>query len=152
MGAATTAAPYGFWATNPTKKLAHWVYLLGQPLSRNRVFQNFSGEPPLNELLPLSTSSRRNSLLKVQMNTNLSVTQHNFIYKAAQVWNKIIPKILNSPELDIGSGVVIPGFSVNSDLTTPIPFIKNRVKKLLYEIQRQGDTVQWLSDGSNFSV
>ena len=43
---ATTAAPYGFWATNPTKKLAHWVYLLGQPLSRNRVFQNFSGEPP----------------------------------------------------------------------------------------------------------
>ena len=46
MGAATTAAPYGFWATNPTKKLAHWVYLLGQPLSRNRVFQNFSGEPP----------------------------------------------------------------------------------------------------------
>ena len=47
MGVATTAVPYGFWATNPTKKLAHWVYLLGQPLSRNRVFQNFSGEPPL---------------------------------------------------------------------------------------------------------
>ena len=46
MGVATTAAPYGFWATNPTEKLAHWVYLLGQPLSRNRVFQNFSGEPP----------------------------------------------------------------------------------------------------------
>ena len=102
----------------------------------------------LNELLPLSTSSRRNLLLKVQINTNLSVTQHNFIYKAAQVWNKIIPKILNSPELDIGSGVVIPGSSVNSDLTTPIPFIKNRI----YEIQRQGNTVQWLSDGSNFSV
>ena len=49
---ATTAAPYGFWATNPTKKLAYWVYLLGQPLSRNRVFQNFSGEPPpLNALV-----------------------------------------------------------------------------------------------------
>ena len=46
---ATTAAPYGFWATNPTKKLAYWVYLLGQPLSRNRVFQNFSGEPPLKD-------------------------------------------------------------------------------------------------------
>ena len=64
----------------------------------------------------------------------------------------ILHLILNSPELDIGSGVVIPGSSVNSDLTTPIPFIKNRVKQLLYEIQRQGDTVQWLSDGSNFSV
>ena len=56
MGVATTAAPYGFWATNPTKKLAHWVYLLGQPLSRNRVFQNFRGE--LNfmfENFPLTT-------------------------------------------------------------------------------------------------
>ena len=106
----------------------------------------------LNELLPLSTSSRRKLLLKVQININLSVTQHNFIYKAAQVWNKIIPKILNSPELDIGSGVVIPGSSVNSDLTTSIPFIKNRVKKMLYEMQRLGDTVQWLSDGSNFSI
>ena len=85
----------------------------------------------LNELLPLSTSSSRNSLLKVQINTNLSVTQHNFINKAAQVWNKIIPIILNSPELDIGSEVVIPGSSVNSDLITPIPFIENRVKKSL---------------------
>ena len=82
------------------------------------------------------------------------MTQHNFIYKAAQVWNKIIPKILNYPELDIGSGVVIPGSSVNLDLTTPdpIPFIKNRVKKMLYEMQRLGDTVQWLSDGSNFYI
>ena len=58
MGVATTAAPYGFWATNPTKKLAHWVYLLGQPLSRNRVFQNFSGEPPP----PPLTVSRYDSL------------------------------------------------------------------------------------------
>ena len=75
----------------------------------------------LNELLLLRTSSRRNLLFKVQISTNLSVTQHNFIYKAAQVWNKIIPSVLNSPELDIGSGVVILGSSVKSDLTTPIP-------------------------------
>ena len=75
----------------------------------------------LNELLLLRTSSRRNLLFKVQISTNLSVTQHNFIYKAAQVWNKIIPSVINSPELDIGSGVVILGSSVKSDLTTPIP-------------------------------
>ena len=52
MGVATTAAAYGFWATNPIKKLAHCVYLLGQPLSRNRVFQNFSGEPPPLKISP----------------------------------------------------------------------------------------------------
>ena len=68
IGAATTAAPYGFWATNPTKKLAHWVYLLGQPLSRNRVFQNFSGEPP-----PLKHQNiwfeRRKSIVKNKART-----------------------------------------------------------------------------------
>ena len=92
----------------------------------------------INELLPLSTSSRRNLLLKVQINTNLSVTQHlNFIYKAAQVWNKIIPNVLNSPELDIGSGVVIPGSSVNSDLTTPILFIKTVSKKFFMKYRNK---------------
>ena len=65
---ATTAAPYGFWATNPTKKLAHWVYLLGQPLSRNRVFQNFSGEPP-----PLNVCAVKNA---VQLHENVV---HNYI-------------------------------------------------------------------------
>ena len=67
----------------------------------------------LNELLPLIKSSRLNLLLKVQMNTNLSVTQHNFIYKAAQVWNKIIPKILNSPEFFI---IIIIKFTAPSNL------------------------------------
>ena len=58
MGVATTAAPYGFWATNPTEKLAHWVFLLGQPLSRNLVFQNFSGEPPPPPLKELGLSPK----------------------------------------------------------------------------------------------
>ena len=30
----------------PTKKLAHWVELLGQPLSRNHVIEILRGEPP----------------------------------------------------------------------------------------------------------
>ena len=60
---ATTAAPYGFWATNPTEKLAHWVYLLGQPLSRNRVFQNFSGEPPPLSILIIVSVSFRHSVM-----------------------------------------------------------------------------------------
>ena len=55
---------YPFWAENgrghhggaiwflgykPNQKVGSLgipLYLLGQPLSRNRVFQNFSGEPP----------------------------------------------------------------------------------------------------------
>ena len=39
MGVATTRAPNGLGSPNPAKKLVHWVYLLGQPLSRNHVFE-----------------------------------------------------------------------------------------------------------------
>ena len=37
----------GLGPLNPTKKLAHWVDLLIQPLSRTHVFEIFRGEPPL---------------------------------------------------------------------------------------------------------
>ena len=47
MGVATTCAPNGLGPSNPTKKLAHWVDLLDQPLSRNHDFEIFRGEPPL---------------------------------------------------------------------------------------------------------
>ena len=45
MGVATTRAPNGVGPSNPTKKLAHWEDLLGQPLSRNQ-FSKFSGVNP----------------------------------------------------------------------------------------------------------
>ena len=41
MGVATTRAPNGLGPPHPTKKLDHWMELLGQPLSRNHVFAIF---------------------------------------------------------------------------------------------------------------
>ena len=34
-------APKGLGPQDPTKKLAHWVDLLGQPISRKTIFKNF---------------------------------------------------------------------------------------------------------------
>ena len=48
MGVSTTRAPNGLGPPNSTKKLAQWVDPLGQPLSRNHVFEIFRGEPLLN--------------------------------------------------------------------------------------------------------
>ena len=53
MGVATTRAPNGLGPPNPTKKMARWMDLLGQPLSRNHVFEILRGEPPLTILLYL---------------------------------------------------------------------------------------------------
>ena len=44
MGVATTRAPNSLGPPNPTKKLAHRVDLLGQPLSQNHVFEILRGE------------------------------------------------------------------------------------------------------------
>ena len=46
MGVAATVAPKGLGPQVPTKELADWVDLLGQPLSRKLVFKNFGPEPP----------------------------------------------------------------------------------------------------------
>ena len=49
MGVAATLAPKGLGPQDPTKKLAHRVELLGQPLSQKKVFENLGPEPPLNQ-------------------------------------------------------------------------------------------------------
>ena len=46
MGVVTKRTPNGLGPPNPTKKLVHLADLLGQPLSRNHVFEIFKGEPP----------------------------------------------------------------------------------------------------------
>ena len=47
IGVATTVAPKGLGPQDPTKKLAEWVDLLGQPLSLKHVFKIFGPKPPL---------------------------------------------------------------------------------------------------------
>ena len=47
MGVAAGVAPKGLGPQDPTKKLAYWVNLLGQQLTRKLIFQNFGPEPPL---------------------------------------------------------------------------------------------------------
>ena len=46
MGVAATVPPRGLGPQNPTKKLAQWIDLFGQPLSRKRVSEIFGSEPP----------------------------------------------------------------------------------------------------------
>ena len=45
MGVAAIVAPRGLGPQDPTKKLAQWADLLGQPLSRKHNFEIFGPEP-----------------------------------------------------------------------------------------------------------
>ena len=46
-GRGPTLAHKGLGSQNPTKKLIHWVDLLGQPLTRIHVSEIWRLEPPL---------------------------------------------------------------------------------------------------------
>ena len=46
MGMAATVAPKGLGPQDPIIKVAQWVILLGQPLSRKHVFKISGPEPP----------------------------------------------------------------------------------------------------------
>ena len=47
MGVAATLVPKGLRSQDPTKKMAHRVKLLGQPLSQQQKgFENLGPEPP----------------------------------------------------------------------------------------------------------
>ena len=46
MSVDTMVVPRGLGPEDPVEKLAQWVDLLGQPLSRKPVFEIFGPEPP----------------------------------------------------------------------------------------------------------
>ena len=63
-----------------------------------------------------------------------------------------MPKLLEKSDLDTNTNLVIPGSCLNSDLTTPIGYIKHKTKAILLNIQCFGDPIQWLSDRLNFTI
>ena len=113
--------------------------------------KKFSCPSPLNDTLKLSSMNRRVSLLKVPQ-YSLMTSKNNFHYKAATIWNKIKPKLLERPDLDANTNLVIPGSCLNSDLTTPMVYIKHKTKAILLYIQCLGDPIHWLSDRLNFTI
>ena len=79
---------------------------------------------------------------------HLNVSQYNFVYQCSLLWNKYIGKVLEK-SIPESNGILILGSAENSDLCTPIPFIKNKLKSILLEYQKTGDPILW--EPSNFS-
>ena len=107
----------------------HNLYKL-QIITETFKIKKFSCPSPLNDTLKLSSMNRRVSLLKVPQ-YSLMTSKNNFHYKAASIWNKIMPKLLERPDLDANTNLVIPGSCLNSDLTTPMGYIKHKTKAIL---------------------
>ena len=78
----------------------------------------------------------------------LDITKNNYFVRSISLWNKCIPKLLDSPELvEVaylkGLKLIIPGNKPNSDLTISIKAFKDRLIKFLLNIQKLGNLSDW---------
>ena len=81
-----------------------------------------------------------------------------YIYIASSLWNKCTKFIFNKPSLveichshmKKPEKILIPGSTPNSDLCISVSTFKHRLKKLLLETQKQGDTFEW--QDPNFEI
>ena len=69
----------------------------------------------------------------------------NFVFKPSLLWNSLIGTLLNrcSPSIN---GVVIPGSSINSDMSASIMHVKTKLKAILLKVQcDESDSMEWVS-------
>ena len=81
----------------------------------------------LYELFTLSP--RISSLLMCPPKFSLEISRQNFVYNSCLVWNGTINHVLDTCN-PYPNNIMVPGSSVNSDLSASISVVKNRVKKL----------------------
>ena len=105
----------------------------------------------IDTLLPVSNTSKRQFLLKIPK-ASLLVAQNNFAFKAATIWNDLIPHILNAPQINTSTNLVVPGSCKNSDLSTSVGYVKYHSRKMLIKIQSYGDAHEWMYDNLNFNL
>ena len=98
------------------------------------LFKLIKYKEPLSIFELIETAPRCTSLLMVLPKVKLKISQQNFVSNASSIWNNLIGKILEKCQPN-EKGVIVPGSVLNSDFSTPIPFVKRKVKDLLLEIQ-----------------
>ena len=83
----------------------------------------------------LKTSLRGTSQLLYIPRFSLEISRQNFVYNGSAIWNAVIGLVLEKC-VPHSSNVIIPGSSINSDLSASIAAVKNKLKKYLMDIQK----------------
>ena len=85
----------------------------------------------------------RSEKLKVEVPlARLDVSQQNFAFKCSQIWNNLLPEVLEKCKPS-ENGVIIPGSASNSDLAASSSFVKRKLRNILLSHQKFGDVELW---------
>jgi hypothetical protein len=86
---------------------------------------------------------RRNERLSLMVpKVKLDVTQQNFVFKATKIWNDSKENIFNR-YIPSDRGIIIPGNSKKSDLSSSLGYIKTKLKDFPLSSQKSGNHVTW---------
>ena len=90
-------------------------------------------------------SPRNTNLLMCLPKINLDLSKYNFVFSASLIWNSLIGGLLEkcSPN---SAGIMVPGSSEFSDTTTPISYIKKKLKNILLDTQKLGENDEWTAE------
>ena len=80
-------------------------------------------------------SSSKTNLQLIVPKIKLDIAKHNFVFQATCIWNSLNKKVFNQCVLLNKDGVAIPGSTFGSDITTPVAFVKNKLRDVLFETQ-----------------
>ena len=89
----------------------------------------------------LTGQTRKNLLALPKLLNKKSQTQ--FLFNGIKIWNKYNHKILHTSALNKNLKIVIPGSELNSDFSTPVQYIKNKLKLFLLDAQSKGNDLCW---------
>ena len=105
-------------------------------------------------------SNHVNSNLLQIPSVKLDLAKNNFVFHSTHLWNSLVNNVFSkskasrvevsgrNKQCSIINNVIIPGSSINSDLSTPVGFFKNKVRSLLQQLQNKGNANAW--DNRNF--
>ena len=92
-----------------------------------------------------TVSPRDGKLLLHLPGVHLDMSKANFVFKSSLIWNKLLNIVFNRcvPRDD---GVIIPGSSINSDMSASIAVIKGKLRKHLLYLQTLGEDYCWSTE------
>ena len=83
----------------------------------------------------LKNSPRNTNMLLLVPLIRLNLAKNNCIFQASCIWNGLIQKLMNRSSTN-SLGIIKPGSISDSDLSTSISLIKNKIKNVLLFTQK----------------
>ena len=113
------------------------------------LFKIFKYRTPISLYALFTVSHRTVNSLVLLPKINLEIARCNFLFRASWLWNSLSVKLLTKCTPN-DSGIMVPGSTPFSDMTTPISIVKRKLKNILLETQKQnpGDPLV----GENWSM